>query len=491
MKRTDRSFLIDVLFFVLLLILLYFPYFSHLETLPVRVWDEAKRGVMAYEMTQTTNPLVMTYEWEPDFITTKPPLLIWIQALFIRLLGMNELAIRLPVAIMALLTSLTLFFFLRRFTGKYWLGWMAALILVTAQGYVSMHGSRSGDFDVPVTFFLVLYAFSYLWFLEKHRPKYLYVTYVFITLAVLTKGIIGFTFLPALLIYTLLKRKLPMVLRSRHFYSGILIVLLFVAGYYGLREYYTPGYLEAVAENELGGRFLEAQWRHSGGFWFYFKALRDNQFTYWLWFAVPGAVLGLFYRERRIRDLNLFAGLIIITYFLVISISKTKIEWYSIPLFPFLAIVIATGIHFVFESLRSPALEGRLPLRKNVLPYIWVFVVFVHPYSQIVDKTFWPKDTGNAAKYYKPEYFLRNYAGDGFNPDGYTIVREFRWHRFLFYVYQLREQGYTLHVAEKEYLKPGDRVITLKPKTEKYITNNYDTEFIGGWHGIKRYRIKD
>lgn len=491
LKNKNTSFYLYLFFFMVLLVLFYTPYFSHLESLPMRVWDEAKRGVLAYEMSQTSNPIVMTYQGEPDFITTKPPLLIWIQALFIKMLGMRELAVRLPVAIMALLTSLALFYYIRRYTGRYWLGWIAALLLVTIQGYVSMHGSRSGDFDVPVTFFMVLYAFNYLFFLETNRSKFLYLTCLFIILAVLTKGVIGFTFLPALLIFTVMKRQLLPLLSNRHFYYGVISVIVVIAGYYGLREFYTPGYLEAVANNELGGRFLDVKESHRGGFWFYFNELHKEQFSYWFLFILPGMLIGSFYHDRKIRNINVFSVLIIITYFLVISLSKTKIEWYSIPMFPFLSIVTGTMVYFVFELLRDFSFSRKLLLRENVLPFIWLFLVFVTPYSEIVDKTFLPEDTGNVKHYNRQAVFLKEHAGKTFNPDGYTVVKEDIWHQFLFYVYKLRDQGYTVHVAEKDNLKKGDKVIVLKSQTQKYVRKNYECELINKWKVVKRYRIKN
>lgn len=484
-----KIFSLKVIFFIILLVLLYMPYFSHLGSLPVRVWDEAKRGVMAYEMSQSSNPIVTTYEGKPDFVTTKPPLLIWTQALFIKALGMNEKAIRLPVAIMALLTSLSLFYFLKRFTGKYWLGWIAALLLATIQGYISMHGSRSGDYDVPVTFFILLYSLSYLIYLEKNKAKYLYLTFIFIVLAGMTKGIIGFTFLPALLIYTLIKGRLTMVLRNRHFYYGIPIVLIIVGGYYGLREYFTTGYLEAVAENELGGRYLETRDLHKESVWFYFNELKNTQFAYWFLFIIPGVLLGPLHKNQRLRDVNLLSLIAVLSYFLIISIAKTKLEWYSIPMFPFLAIIVAISVHFVFSFLGSQKITDMLPLKLNVLPYIFLFLIFVTPYSDIVDKTFWPKDKGKAWEFYQPEYFLKEQAGKGFNPEGYTVVKEGNWHRFLFYVYKLREQGYDIHIAEEDELQPGDKVISLMHGSQKYIRDNYTYEALGYWYKIKRFRI--
>ena len=62
------------------ILLIYFPVFLHLDTKPLREWDEARNAINAYEMTEHHNLLVKTYNHEPDLWETKPPLLIWLQA---------------------------------------------------------------------------------------------------------------------------------------------------------------------------------------------------------------------------------------------------------------------------------------------------------------------------------------------------------------------------------------------------------------------------
>src|SRR5690606_35013342 len=90
------------LVFIILLVIVYFPIFGHLDTFPVKWWDEARNATNAYEMYRTGNWIVATYDYTPDMWNTKPPLLIWIQVFFFKMLGPTVLAIRLPSAFAAL-----------------------------------------------------------------------------------------------------------------------------------------------------------------------------------------------------------------------------------------------------------------------------------------------------------------------------------------------------------------------------------------------------
>ena len=96
--------LIKVTGLVILLIIASIPLFLHLHVLPFRLWDESRLASNAYEMHTNGNLIVTYYEGEPEMWNTKPPLVIWMQLIFIKLIGFNELAIRLSSAIAGLLT---------------------------------------------------------------------------------------------------------------------------------------------------------------------------------------------------------------------------------------------------------------------------------------------------------------------------------------------------------------------------------------------------
>ncbi len=62
-------------------------------------------------MLNNGNFIVTYFEDKPDMWNTKPPLLIWIQVLFMKFVGVNELAVRLPSAIAAFFTCITILIF--------------------------------------------------------------------------------------------------------------------------------------------------------------------------------------------------------------------------------------------------------------------------------------------------------------------------------------------------------------------------------------------
>ena len=87
--------------YFLLAILLYFPIFGHLDTLVLRQYDESRLAINAFEMFKDGNFLVTHFEGNPDMWNTKPPMMIWLQVFFINLIGLGELALRLPSAFAA------------------------------------------------------------------------------------------------------------------------------------------------------------------------------------------------------------------------------------------------------------------------------------------------------------------------------------------------------------------------------------------------------
>lgn len=113
-----------------LLVAAYFSLFLHLDAINLYRWDESLNAVHAYEMSQSGNLLVRTFLGNPETWDTKPPLLTWLQAFFLRTLGYHELSIRLPSALATLgIILLILHFFARdlmHFSG----GVFASLVLL-------------------------------------------------------------------------------------------------------------------------------------------------------------------------------------------------------------------------------------------------------------------------------------------------------------------------------------------------------------------------
>ncbi|MEO8152349.1 MAG: glycosyltransferase family 39 protein [Rhizobacter sp.] len=333
---------------------------------PIDLWDESRLANNALEMARSGLSLVTTFDGAPDHWNTKPPLLIWLMAICIRLLGANEWAVRLPSVMAAFATGLIMFLFCARHLRKPALGFGSVMLLFLSFGYVTNHGARSGDYDAMLTLGTTSYlisAYLYLHGRAEHRTRWLAVCALGIVLAFMTKTIQGMIFLPALLMYAAYERRLMPMVRSRAVQASVVLVLLVCVGYYIARESVDPGYFAAVKSNDLLGRFNTVLDEHAGGFWWY--VLQVDR-CFWL---VPGltAAAWLAWRGRgEKRRLAMYLGTLCVFYLVVISLAKTKLPWYPIPIYPLLALLVALCLESIVRHMARaegrPAAEARRKL---------------------------------------------------------------------------------------------------------------------------------
>jgi hypothetical protein len=155
-----------------------------------------------------------------------------------------------------------------------------------------------------------------------------------------------------------------------------------VAGWYIFRERLSPGYWEAVNLNELGGRFGTTLENHLHPWYYYIGRMMKSKFLPWVYvlpLAIPFALRHPNARARRVAwfALSWAAGLL-----LVLSLAKTKIEWYAVPAYPWLAIVLALGAPRLATWVLSKAPAGapRLALRVLLAAFLVVppFITIRH-----------------------------------------------------------------------------------------------------------------
>ena len=323
--------------------------FYRLGALPIEVWDEARVANNALEMAKTGLSLITTYDGIPDHWNTKPPLLIWLMSISIRVFGPNEWAVRFPSVLAALATVAVVFAFCNFRLKRPFVGFGAVLILFLANGYIQFHAARSGDYDATLALWTTGYLLAGYMYMHDHPSKrrlWLLLCAVGIVLAFLTKTVQGLIFLPALLIYAVSQGRIVQMLRSPAVYVNGAMVLLICVGYYFWREQIDPGYFAAVMDNDLLGRYTIEN--HEGGPLFYFLPLISRS----LLFAGFQFQWG---RGER-RQISVFLGLMSLFYLVIISLGATKKGWYAVPLFPLSAIIIAVGLD---EALEWMTMRGR------------------------------------------------------------------------------------------------------------------------------------
>ncbi len=344
---------------IIILCMCCFPLFFRLDALPVRMWDEARNAVSALEMLQNKNVVVRYFDGNPDSWDVKPPLLIWLQVISMKIFGVNELAVRMPSAVAALLTAFFLIYYFHRFHNKRYIGYIAAFVLVTSQGYVEQHLARTGDHDALLVLFTTLIILLYYEFLTRSENSNLKLGTItaLLILGVYTKSIAIMMILPGLLLMTLVYGEHRKIFMNRCFYLCVLAFLLICGSYYLLREHMQPGYLSIVWNEEWFPRYLNTNERfYIGSFFFYIRNLALSRYAYWLYFLVAATIILLWQSRKQKRSLPVYLMVNSLLFLLVISAGSKNI-WYDGPLYPLMAVIIALLLvqvpRFMFSLARK------------------------------------------------------------------------------------------------------------------------------------------
>lgn len=185
--KNQSSFSIEKPWVVALLALVFFvPYLGNVHLFD---WDEINFAESAREMLATGNYLRVQIDYQPFW--EKPPLFIWIQALSMKVFGVNEFAARFPNAVVGIITLLTFYFVGKRLIDTRF-GFLWALAYL---GSVTPHlYFKSGIIDPLFNYFMFLSVLFFLPALEKGKTQSalrFFGAGIFAGLAVWTKGPVG------------------------------------------------------------------------------------------------------------------------------------------------------------------------------------------------------------------------------------------------------------------------------------------------------------
>jgi 4-amino-4-deoxy-L-arabinose transferase-like glycosyltransferase len=433
-----------------------------MEWLPLKKFDESRLAVNAIEMLQTNNFLTTYYEGFPDMWSTKPPLLIWMQALSIKCFGMNEFSTRFPSALAALMICIILLW-ISIYIFKIWeIGVFSILVLITSQGFVNMHGSRSGDYDTLLTLFLFINGIAFYLYTKNQNNRFALAFFSSLILGAMTKGIAGFFFMPIYLLYLIGVKKVRIIF-NWNIVLGLLISILIILSYYFIRESENPGYMTKVIENELGGRYLKTLESHSHPFSFYFLNLIEVRFLTWFFLAI----IGLFTSSNLSKgaDFVRFCFFVGFSFLFIISFSQTKLIWYDMPIYPFLAIVAASGIFHIYKLIQKP-----------LLAYSFILCLFAIPYLTIFSQVYVPRFSPEESKDYRLCEYIRE------NKKQLSKIGDLHinWVSYnsqnLFYAYSVKELN--PNVRFNSDIKLGDKVLLYQDEVELNLKKKFNMKLI-------------
>ena len=478
--------------FVLLCMLLVFSFLLNLGDTPLHLWDESRRAVDALDMYLNHKWIINFYDGVEGDWSTKSPILLWLQVLSIKLFGINEFAVRLPSALAACLIGICIWQFCRIHLKDAWIGFLAGSVFSLTYAWVFNHAGRTADYDAFLTLFSVCYCFCFFLYCIHKKDNWLQLFFLFLTLAVLLKGVAGLFFLPGLALFALHENSLKRLSTNKWTYFGMLFLIIVVGGYYALREYYAPGFLKAVSNNELGGRYLNGLEGNSLPFLYYTKNLQWR-YPYWVYFVIPAFAITFFAASPAIKKLTVFNLFAVSSFWLIISFSKTKLDWYDLPVYPFLAVQISLLFHLLLRLL-NPLLErcNRTAKFSLVIALYLALIAFplalVHTHNFNPKKT-WPWDAESDTR--MQGYFLKDALKNNDPLNGYVFCYDGHNSHLRFYVKQLQLGKSTVRLCTNiDSLQAGDCVVVSQDELRQKLQQRYQLEKLNEQFGCSVYLIR-
>lgn len=292
----------------------------------------------------------------------KSPLKYWMIAVSFMIFGVHDWAARLPLALSTVLLAwVTARFGAWAFNRR--VGMYAGLCMATSVGVFLF--TRFLIPDVILTLMITLAIWSLLRALEEEEPRprlWAMTFWASMAVGLLLKGLIAAVFpVGTALVYLAVTRQLLLrrTWRRLHPFSGILLLLVIAAPWHILATLRNPPYLDFTLHSERGS--------YRGFFWFYFfnehvlrflnrRYPRDYntvpRLWFWLfhllwlfpWSVYFPAVAKLQFRGVDRASRARLMALCWIGFILAFFTFSTTQEYYSMPCYPALTLLLASAI---------------------------------------------------------------------------------------------------------------------------------------------------
>ncbi|MEM8886901.1 MAG: glycosyltransferase family 39 protein [Bacteroidota bacterium] len=385
---TDRKWR-DRIILTIYAILAYIQVIHHVDFFPLISWDESLFGMRMLSIAEDGEYLQNFDAFQGmGHPNHKPPFITLLQVFFYKIFGaqMVELAMRLPIA----LGTLSLLFYfpyfsMKKFGNISW-GVLAGLVLLCSRGYHSIHIGKTGDHDAALAVIMCLGLFAFYHYVEaensRERNRHLFFLSLSFLLGYLTKSVMGFFFVFGFIAYAGVKGQLLLILKRPSTYIAFVGLCLSVLIYHlVLNSFASPHHSLMHFQGLQQYVNVHPSQTHDHNWDYYLYRIMGRNF-YPFYFLLPLGFSVAFNRNfPRLRDLTLLTTLSFISFFLIISFSVTKLEWYDAALYPLLAMLTASALYMLWSAARE--LMTRSPYFSQSFNYILIFLLFAFPYYYI------------------------------------------------------------------------------------------------------------
>jgi 4-amino-4-deoxy-L-arabinose transferase-like glycosyltransferase len=306
-------------------------------------WDEAIYGVVTRELLSDPG-LSLRYGGRLWF--EKPPFAFWLMAASSAVFGLTEFALRLPSALFGIVGVVLQYLAGRRLGGRS-AGLLAAILLLGVPQFVAY--SRLAMTDVPLSTLGMLSVVLLLY--ADRRPSLMMSAGAAFGLAILTKSVAAFLFIPGLLAIATAQHGIRF-LHSKEMWLAIIAAVAVALPWHAcLAVIYGRPFLDQYLGFHVVARFLSSLEGHEGSSLYYLETYFHNA---GLLAPVHAAGIALAVGLAIVKHDRLLgaASLLPLAAFAMVSPQGTKIGGYLMPVSPAAALAAALGIMRFFHGAR-------------------------------------------------------------------------------------------------------------------------------------------
>jgi 4-amino-4-deoxy-L-arabinose transferase-like glycosyltransferase len=306
--------------------------------------DEPRYAQVAREMLERhdwVTPTLGGHVW-----LEKPPLYYWQAMLAYSVLGVSDVAARVPAALDATLLVVAVYLFFRRFRRGVEVD--AALITASCAGVIGYARAASMDMALAAAFGVGMLAW-WGWH-EGGARIYLALFYVCMALGMLAKGPVA-PFLAAgvVVIYALATREFRVVVRTLWLPGIVLFCAVGLPWYFAVQMRNPQFFREFILQHNLA-RFSSDLYHHRQPFWFYLP-VTALALVPWTVFVIAAFVesVRVWWAERKTvsaepdfeLQFRVFACCWLVVPVIFFSLSQSKLPGYILPAVPAGAVLLA------------------------------------------------------------------------------------------------------------------------------------------------------
>jgi 4-amino-4-deoxy-L-arabinose transferase-like glycosyltransferase len=225
--------------------------------IPLNDVSEARYAEIARKMLETGNWVTPMHDYGVPF-WAKPPLSTWLSAFSMKLLGINEFAVRLPGLLLSLAVLWLIWDITKKHSGSL-LAMITTLVLAGTLYFFLDAGTVMTDPSLVFCVTLVMVAF---WHAVIDGKKFWsYVFFIGLGLGLLAKGPVALVLagMPVFF-WVLLRNQWRNLWHRLPWIKGILIMLAIALPWYVWAEMRTPGFLNYFIVGENFNRFVTPGW---------------------------------------------------------------------------------------------------------------------------------------------------------------------------------------------------------------------------------------